>query len=249
MRALRLALLFLAACGRAPEPAPASDPLIVFAASDLRDALTEIAAAHRAAGGDSATLVFGSTGELATQIANGAPADLFFAANAAAIDTLAARGALLDSTRAVYAIGRVAVIGSCGARACTLDDLTGPNVQRVAIANPAHAPYGLAAKQALERAGLWTRLEPRLVLGNTVSQAEQFVTSGNADAGLVALSLAMRAKDRPYTLVDSALHAPLRQTVAVTRSSPRVPAAVRFLRFATGDHGRELLARYGFTAP
>jgi molybdate transport system substrate-binding protein len=256
----------VAACARAARP---SDPLLVFAAADLRDALADVARAYRAAGGDSAVLVFGSTGDLATQLANGAPADVFFAANASAVDGLAARHRVVDGTRAVYALGRLALVARCRAPrrlaptpagggsegdttrcpTLTLADLAGPQVRTVAVANPAHAPYGVAARQALERSGLWPRVRPKLVLGANVSQAEQFVATGNADAGLIALSLAIRAPGRAYTLVDSALHEPLRQTAVVIAGSARPAGAERFLRYVTGAAGQQVMRRHGFTLP
>lgn len=249
LAALALPVAFAASACRAPEPA---GPVLIFAASDLRDALGDIAAAYRRTGGDSVALVFGSTGDLGTQIANGAPADLFFAANAEAIDALAAKGLIVDSTRRVYAIGRLALIGRCVSAPCTplaLSDLARPATRTVAIANPAHAPYGKAAKQTLERSGLWMQVAPKLVLGANISQAEQFVATGNADAGLVALSLVLRTPGRVYTPVDSALHDPLRQTAAVTTASAHAAAALAFLRFVEGEAGATLMRRYGFSAP
>lgn len=236
---------------------PTHAPIIAFAASDLRDALREVAERYQIAGGDSVVLVFGSTGDLGAQIANGAPADVFFAANAAAIDSLAAHRQIVDSTRAIYAIGRLALIAKCAPAATAtatcdtlaLADLAKPAVRTIAIADPAHAPYGLAAKQALERAGLWSRVERKLVMGANISQAEQFVATGNADAGLVALSLVLRDSTRRYTLVDSALHAPLRQTVAVIASSRHPEHAIGFVRFLRGADGQPVMRRYGFTAP
>jgi molybdate transport system substrate-binding protein len=249
-------LLAIAACTHREGSLKA--PLLVFAAADLRDALTEAAKAFRGAGGDSVVLVFGSTGDLAAQIANGAPADVFFAANARAVDDLAAQHLVIDSTRAVYAIGRLAVIARCAesnpgaASTCptlALTDLTGSAIKTVAIADPAHAPYGMAAKQALERAGVWAQVQPKLVLGANIAQAEQFVATGNADAGLIALSLVRRTPNRTYTLVDSTLHDPLRQTVVVRAGSTRVPAAIALVSFIQRGAGRAVLDRYGFTAP
>ena len=245
----------------------ASAPVLVFAASDLRSALAEIARDYRAAGGESVTLVFGSTGDLTTQIANGAPADVFFAANAPAIDALAARGLVVDSTRGVYATGRPALVTPCApdtatttavpgvARprprcpAFTLDALATPAARTVAIADPSHAPYGRAPRQALERAGRWARVRPKLILGANTAQAYQFGETGNADAGLVALSLVPPTPRLPHALVDSALHDPLRQTVAVLTMAPHPSATVRFLRHVAGDRGQAVMRRYGFTLP
>ena len=252
-RATLACAALLTACGR-PKPA---EPLLVFAASDLRYALADVAARYRASGGDSAVLVFGSTGDLATQIANGAPADVFFAANAEAVDDLARRRLLVDGTRAVYAIGKLALVARCSdpvpnAPRCptlALADLATPAVKVVAIADPAHAPYGKAARQALERAGLLERVRPKLVLGANITQAYQFVETGNADAGLVAVSLALRTPGRAYALVDSTLYDPLRQTVAVPSSSAHQAAAVRFLRYVRGADGQSAMRRYGFAPP
>ena len=249
--------LATAACARGDRPAGDDAPLLVFAASDLRDALGELARAHRAAGGDSLVLVFGSTGDLAAQVAAGAPADLLFAANAQAIDALAAQGLIVDSTRAVYAEGRLALVAACDTaarerrpcRAPMLAELASPAVRTVAIADPAHAPYGMAARQALERAGLWDAVRPKLVLGANVSQAEQFVATGNADAGIVALSLVLRTPGRPHDVVDASLHDPLRQTVAVLAASRRADAAGRFLAHLRSPGGQSVMHRYGFTTP
>lgn len=239
--------------------ATSGEPVTVFAAADLRFALADVARLYREQGGDSLVLVFGSTGDLTTQIINGAPADLFFAANAQAIDSLASRSMIVDSTRRVYALGRLALIARCpttrlvsqtaGARCpapARLEDVAAPTVQSIAIADPAHAPYGLAARQTLERAGLWKAVEQRIVLGANVSQAYQFVSTGNADVGLVALSLVARDTVLGYTLVDASLHDPLRQTVAVMAASPHQAAAIRFLHFLETPAAREAMHGFGF---
>ena len=248
-RAVPILLSLLAACGDAR--GRPSEPLLVFAASDLRDALTEVAALHRRTGGDSAVLVFGSSGDLRAQIAAGAPADLFFSADARYVDELEAAGRIVPRTRQVYAIGRLAVAwprgtGDGDSTVLRLETLAEPGVRTVAMANPAHAPYGRAARQALERAGLWARVEPKLVLGATVSHAEQMVRTGNADAGLVALSLVRRGTGLPYTLVDSLLHDPLRQTVAIVATTARDAGARAFLRTLSNAEGRAIMRRFGF---
>lgn len=269
----------LTGCAR-DESAPGK-PLLIFAAANMRDALNEIARQHRDAGGDSAVLVFGSTGDLATQIANGAPADLFFSANTEAIDQLAAKGHVDSATRAVYAIGRLAVVARCtradtavgaasAASAATADaadntadsahqtrrcprldlvDLLNDSLRTVAIADPSHAPYGRAAQQALERSGMWDAIRERLVFGANISQAELFVTSGNADAGIVALSVLQRAGQSGYTLVDTALHDALRQALAVTSRTQAAAQAQAFIGHVLSDSGRAVLQRYGFQSP
>ncbi len=272
--------------GCAREQSAVDGPLLVFAAANMRDAMTDLARRHYAAGGDSAVLVFGSTGDLATQIANGAPADLFFAADSEAIEQLSAAGHLIERSRAFYAVGRLAVLARCtradtaasadansfGAMqqdgACprlTLTDLATDSLRTIAIADPSHAPYGRAAQQALQRAGLWDAVRPKLVFGANISQAELFVTSGNADAGIVALSVLQengsrdgqrhipqhgnRHSKRAYTLIDASLHDALVQSVAIVSRSNRVPDAAAFIAYVQSEAGRDVLKRYGFELP
>lgn len=239
---------------------PDAAPLLVFAAADLREALPEIAAAYRRAGGDSVVLTFGATGDLATQIANGAPADVFFAADERALDTLAARGAVDAGSRRSYAVGGLALVAAPGAGAVrALADLAAPAVHTVAIADPAHAPYGRAARQALERGGVWARVGPKVVYAPNVAQAYRDVTSGNADAGIVALAAVEGVPGAPpFVRVDRTLHDPVQQGAAVVRATPpadsartaaRMAAARRFLDFATLAPGFRILQRFGFEPP
>ncbi len=241
------------ACGPARAGAASRAPLLVFAAADLREALPEVAAAYRRVGGDSVTVSFGATGDLAVQIANGAPADVFFAADEDALARLAAQHAVVDRTRRVYALGRLALVTGPGAAArhapLQLTDLAAADVRTVVIADPAHAPYGRAAREALERAGLWDRLRARLVYAPNVAQAFRVVEGGNADAGLVALSAVHGATPASYTLVDTTRYAPIRQAAAVVARSTRQAEAGRFLEYATGGAGLAVLRRYGFGLP
>lgn len=234
----------------APRHATAA-PLLVFAAADLREALPEVAAAYRRAGGDSVVVTFAATGTLAAQITDGAPADLFFSADEATLARLAAQHTVVDRTRRVYAVGRLALVTARGVPPVVqLAELTRPAVRTVAIADPAHAPYGRAAQQALEHAGLWDQLRPKLVYAPNVAQAFRFVQGGNADAGLIARSaLGAGETSAAYTLVDTALYAPIRQAAAVVASSEEPAAAVRFLDYATGSAGFTVLRRYGFAPP
>src|SRR5688572_17738050 len=166
--------------GRAQGVPPIS--LTVFAASDLGPPFKQIVPQFERQSGTDVTLVLGSTGMLAQQIRNGAPADVFFAANESFINTIAAENLTLRRTNALYARGRIAIVTlrSRGIRIQDLKHLPDTRVRRIAIANPQHAPYGIAAKEALASAGLWKTLEPRLVFGENVQQAVQFVRSGSA---------------------------------------------------------------------
>lgn len=267
-------LLVAAGCGQrgpaGPGPAdsgPGADPLsgggafpgggggaartlTVAAASDLHFAFAEIGALFEEQTGVEVTFTFGASGNLAGQIENGAPVDLFAAADTSYVDRLIEAGALLPETRRVYALGHLVLASSirAGAEADELTDLLDPAIVHVAIANPGHAPYGRAAREALESAGLWEALQPKLVLGENVRQALQFIETGNAEAGLVPLSLADVA-DITYVAVDPSLYTPLEQALAVVAGSPNEADARRFAELVTGPEGRAVLERYGFGLP
>lgn len=224
--------------------------LTVFAASDLAAAFKQLVPAFERASRAKVTLVTGSTGTLAQQIQHGAPADVFFSANETFVDDLATQGLILPETRAIYARGRivVATLKSGSAQPRTLEDLAKPEIRRIAMANPAHAPYGLAAQQALESAALWASLKPRLVFGENVQQALQFVQSGAAEAGIVARSI-VELPELSWVLVDSSRHAPLNQAAAVLKRTPQRTLAIAFLQFISGAQGRPVMKGLGFLLP
>jgi molybdate transport system substrate-binding protein len=247
---MRLVTILALALPLLPAPPQATATITVFAASDLGPAFKQIVPQFEAQTRTSVTLVLGSTGTLTQQIRNGAPADVFFAANESFIESLAKESLTRKETNTVYATGRIALVKlkSTAMVVRELKDLANPRVKRVAIANPQHAPYGLAAKQALERAGLWTAIEPKLVFGENVQQAAQFVRSGSAEAGIVARSVA-DTPDLSWTLVDAQLHAPLNQ-VAVVLARARQPAVAQsFVDFVNGTQGRVVMRQFGFLLP
>ncbi len=235
-------------------------PIIVFAAANLRFALADVNGAWQLASGDihvphdSAVLVFGSSGDLTAQIMNGAPADVFLAADEESIQKLSDANLLVDSTRTVYAIGQLAVVARCADEnraSCSkvsLRDLAKPEFRVVAIADPSHAPYGAAARQSMQRAGIWNSVKPRLVFGANITQAYQLVETGNADAGVVALSLVL-AGSYPYTLVDSSLYDPIRQSAALISSTRQSDKATRFLSFMASLEGQSIMRGYGLAKP
>ncbi|RPI56990.1 MAG: molybdate ABC transporter substrate-binding protein [Acidobacteria bacterium] len=229
---------------------PQPGPLTVFAASDLGPPFKEIVPQFETTTGIDVTLVLGSTGVLAQQIRNGAPADVFFAANDSFVDSLRSESLTRSGTRTLYAQGRIAIVTlkSSNVPVKELRDLAGSAVRRVAIANPQHAPYGLAAKQALQAAGLWSTLEPRLVFGENVQQAVQFVRSGSAEAGIVARSVA-GTSDLNWTLVDAGMHAPLNQVAVVVARTRQPKAATSFIEFVNGPQGRIVMRQFGFVLP
>ena len=224
--------------------------ITVFAASDLNLAFRQIIPLFERTTHAKATLVPGSSGTLAQQIANGAPADLFFAASERDIDDLARAGLILPDTRTLYARGQIVLIAlkSSAVQVNGLRDLTSPGIRRVAIANPTHAPYGLAAQQALESSGLWSLVQPKLVFGENVQQAVQLVQSGAADAGIVARSLT-ESPGIVWTPIDAALHAPLDQVAAVLARTRQRVLAISFLTLVTGYQGRPIMERFGFLLP
>jgi molybdate transport system substrate-binding protein len=231
--------------------APADrEPLRVAAASDLQAAFGELAEAFQRQSGVPVDFVAGSSGNLARQIRQGAPFDVFLSADRARVRELAEEGIVRPESVRAYAIGSlvVAVSQASGVAVASLDDLARPEVKRIAIANPDHAPYGAAARQALQRAGLWEALEPRLAMAETVRQALQFVQTGNAEAGLVGRAIA----DVPgiaVVPVDPGLHDPIVQALGIVAASRRGGEAGRFAAFLLGPDGQKILARKGFKPP
>ncbi len=224
--------------------------LTVGAAADLQFAFSDLATLFEQETGHTVTLVFGSTGQLAQQIENGAPYDLFAAANIEFIERLAEQNLVLPETIAVYARGRI-VLGvnrSAGVTAETLVDLLSPEIQHIAIANPEHAPYGLAAQQALESAGVWQQIQPKLILGENIRQTLQYLQSGDAQVAIVALSIA-DVPEITWTLIEQNLHRPLDQGLAVVSSSQHQDVARSFAAFINGPRGRLVMQHYGFILP
>jgi molybdate transport system substrate-binding protein len=244
--ALILATLLSAPAAAAPAP----QPLLVYGAADLAFAFKEIAALFDRAAAAKVTLVLGSTGNLAKQIENGAPADVFFAADEGFVDDLRAKGVVIAESRTLYAQGRIVLATSAktGVSVKALGDLARPEIRRIAIANPAHAPYGRAAQQALQSAGLWERLRPKLVYGENIRHALQFVETGAVEAGIVAQSIADVPGIRAVP-IDPALHRPLNQYAVVVKRSARPELALAFIHFVNGPEGRPIMKRFGFRLP
>jgi molybdate transport system substrate-binding protein len=249
---LVLAALFAVAPATSAQAVPT---LQVAAAADLRFVLSEIAATfeqdHRAR----VLLTFGSSGQLAAQIEQGAPFDLFFSADEAFVRQLVERAAVDRSSVTPYAIGRIVVWVRNDS---TLDVRTGlrallnPAVRFIAIANPQHAPYGAAAVEALRRAGILGQVARKLVYGENISETLQFVQTGNADAGIVALSLAVAPTVAPtgrFILIPATAHAPILQAAGVTTRAAQPTLARAFLQAVTAREGQALLRRYGFAIP
>ena len=241
---------WLPLAGAMPVAGADAPSLTVFAAADLGFAFKEIVPRFEKSVGARVSLVLGSSGNLATQIEHGAPADVFFSADRAFVERLAARGAVIAESRAVYAQGRIvlATARSFGPRLTDLRQLGDRRVRHVAIANPIHAPYGRAAEEALRKVGLWETVKPKLVFGENIRHALQFIQTGAAEAGIVALSVA-NVPEIEWTLIDSSLHAPLQQVAVVVKRTARPELGLAFVQFVNGPEGRPILKRYGFILP
>lgn len=262
LRRVTLPALGLATMAGAPAPLPArlqaqpADVPTVAAASDLNAALPEVATLFTRTTGRTVTLVFGSSGAFTQQIRNGAPFQLFLSADEQYVQRLVADGRT-DGAGALYATGRIGLFLPRGSRITTDSSLRGfvdavrrNQIARFAIANPEHAPYGRAAKETLQRLGVWDAIEPRLVLGENVSQATQFALSGSAQGGIIPLSLARTPAVQAagmFILIDEQRHAPLRQRMVLLKGAGATARA--FYAFLQTPAARDVLARYGFTVP
>lgn len=247
--------LFLAVTTAGPLAA-AEEPPTIAAASDLQFALSEVAAAFTEETGLEVELVFGSSGNFARQIRQGAPFQMYLSADERYVLDLAKDGFTRDDG-ALYAIGRLVILvphGSPLQADGSLEDLRAAledgRVRKFAIANPEHAPYGRRAEEALRHAGLWEAIQDKLVLGENVSQAAQFATSGSAEGGIVAYSLARSPKLAAlgsFDLVPQEWHDPLRQRMALLNGAGAT--AERFFAFVQEPQARAIMRRYGFVLP
>jgi molybdate transport system substrate-binding protein len=237
-------------------PAAGAGAPAVAAAADLQFALADIAAAFRRDTGLDLRLTFGSSGNFRRQIAEGAPFELFLSADEALVDALDKEGRTEDAG-VRYATGRLVLFAPAGAAWKPDGGLAGlrsavedGRIRHFAIANPEHAPYGRAAREALQNSGAWDAVQPRLVLGENVAQAAQFVTTGNAQAGLVAYSLTRSpalADKGEAVLVPDDLHAPLYQRMVLVKGAGET--ARRFYRYLQEPAARDVLRRFGFSVP
>lgn len=241
---LALALWALLSVGcSGPAPQDRSDPIVIAAASDLAKIGPAFQVAFRRLTGYEATFSFGASGQLAEQIRQGAPFDVFLPAARSYCESLERDGLLAGECEA-YGLGRL-VVWSRQYRLVTLEDLRQNANLRIAIANPGYAPYGLAAQQALEAAGLWQALQPRIIFADSVSHAFLMAQTGNADVGIVAIAL-VKDEGGNSLLVDADLHEPVEQMAAIVQSSARKDAARAFIEYLTGPESRRLLESYGF---
>jgi molybdate transport system substrate-binding protein len=245
---LLIILLFGPACR--DTTAPAGAEITVAAASDLTPAFEEIRREFQASHGTRVVFVFGSTGLLTRQIENGAPFDVFAAANVSFVNQLDQEGFILPGTKRIYGRGRITLwtMANSPLQIEKIEDLARPDVPRIAIANPDHAPYGQAAREALESTRVWDAVRPKLVYGDNIRQTLQYAETGNVEVAIVALSLSVQSQGR-WVLVPEELHKPIDQGMGVIKGTKNEQAARAFSDFVSGDKGREILRKYGFAFP
>jgi molybdate transport system substrate-binding protein len=229
--------------------------LRVAAAADLQFAMKDLATRFEKDTGTEILVSYGSSGNFSSQIENGAPFDVFFSADALYPDRLIKSGAADAKSLVTYAQGHLVLWAPPGANLQLVQKgfsaLQDPRVQKIAIANPEHAPYGRAAVAALQKAGLYERLKSKLVLGENISQAAQFAQSSSAEVGIIALSLtfAESMKNGERWEVPAEYYPAILQTAVVIHSSASKAVANAFLRFVVSEEGRTILSKYGLTPP
>jgi len=245
MRSLFVLLMLVAL--RAP-----AQELVVAAAADLEPALREIAAGYEHENGTKLKMTFGSSGNFFTQIENGAPYELFFSADIDYPRKLEREGKAVPGSLYRYAHGKLVMWTPNASKldlAGGLKILNTSAVRKVAIANPQHAPYGRAAVAAMKAAGVYEAAEPKLVVGENISQTAQFVLTGNADVGLIALSLAMSPNmkgEGRYVEVPADLYPPIEQAAIISAASKSKQEAARFLSYMKTPAAKQILRKYGF---
>jgi molybdate transport system substrate-binding protein len=242
-------VFFVQSCNSNPKSEKPSE-ITIAAASDLTPAFEEVGKEFQASKKIKVVFNFGSSGMLARQIEHGAPIDLFASANVDYVNQLEHKGLIIPDTKKLYARGRITMwtVKDSPLQIEKINDLTRPEVKRIAIANPEHAPYGMAAREALERSGIWETVKPKLVYGENIRQTLQYAQTGNVEVAIVALSLSIQSDGR-WVLVPAELHKPLDQGMAVIKGAKNEQAARDFVDFILGPQGQTIMKNYGFTLP
>jgi molybdate transport system substrate-binding protein len=233
----------------------AAQEITVAAAADLQFAMQEVGARFQQESGKTVKLIYGSSGNFAQQLQNGAPFDMFFSANLDYPRQLEGAGLTEPGTFYEYAIGKIVVWVPSASKldvSSGLKALLDPSIKKIAIANPEHAPYGKAAVAAMQKENIYEQVKDKFVLGENISQTASFVASGSADVGVVALSLAlspnMKDKGR-YAEVPAGDYPAIEQACVIMRSSKNKDIARQFLKFVQSLPIRDLLQKYGFAIP
>ena len=250
--ALPLLIVFFLARG---EARPQAKEVRVAAAADLKFVMTQLAGQFEKQTGTKVDVTYGSSGNFFSQLQNGAPFDLFFSADIEYPKRLEVAALAEPGTLYEYAVGRIVIWTPANAKGDVVNEgwkaLLDERVQKIAIANPEHAPYGRAAVAALQKAGIYEQVKGKLVYGENISQAAQFVQSGNAQAGIIALSLAISPamKEGKTWEIPAEMHPAIEQGAIVMKNARNKDTARAFLEFVKSEAGRALLSKYGFAFP
>lgn len=250
---MRLFKLLFVTCSLLVATAARAEKITIAAAADLKFAMDEVVSGFKNSHSDNEVdVIYGSSGKFSTQIKEGAPYDLYFSADIAYPQELAKQG-LAASEVKPYAVGRIVLwSNTMDASKMTLASLTDPKITKIAIANPRHAPYGKRAEEALRASGLWDTVRSKLVFGENIASTAQFVQTGNAQVGIIALSLALNPElstKGGYFLIPDNLHDPLEQGYIITKLGADKPLARQFADFMGSKQARAIMKKYGFVLP
>jgi molybdate transport system substrate-binding protein len=251
INALLLASFFLAFAGcqlqSSGDPGP---EIVVAAAANLTEAAGEIGQRFTNKTGIRVIFTFGATTDLAKQIENGAPFDVYVAADVTNVDRLERQGLLTADTRSVYARGRLVMWIAPGNnfRAQHIQDITAKEFERIAIAKPDIAPYGQATVESLRALGLWEQIEPKVIYAQNVAQAKQFAATGNAEVAFLPLAL-VKTGEGEYLEIDQNLHRPIDQALAIVKASSHQQEARQFSDFLLSEEGQTILEARGYRRP
>jgi molybdate transport system substrate-binding protein len=248
-----IAVLIILLCAGCQYQTPSSQDkgppeLVVAAAANLTDVFPELGQRFTNNTGIRVVFSFGATADLSKQIENGAPFDVFAAADTIHVDKLEAQGLLTPGTRALYARGRLVMwLPPNSPKAERIEDVTRETYERIAIAKPDVAPYGRATVESLRALSVWNQIERRVVYGQSVSQTKQFAATGNAEVAFIPLAL-VKPGEGSYLQVDERLHQPIDQALGIVKASHNGPAARQFVDFLLGPEGQELFSKKGYSS-
>lgn len=218
----------------------------VAVAANFTDAATEIAAEFAKETGHEAVLSFGATGQFYTQITQAAPFEVFLAADDERPTLSVKEGYGVDGTVFTYAIGQLVLYSEQEGKVTGPETLEKGEFEKIAIANPETAPYGVAAVEAMKALGVYDTLQPKFVQGQNIGQTFQFVETGNAELGFVALGQVSQTSDGSRWIVPQDLFSPIRQDAVLLEKGKDNPAAVAFVEFLKGDTAAAIIEKYGY---
>jgi molybdate transport system substrate-binding protein len=253
MKLIQVNLIILLIFFSNPAPAQEQDKILIAAAADLKFALDSILVSFKNISKGKVNVTYGSSGKLFEQISGGAPFEIFFSADINYPRLLEEKGMTISPIY-TYGIGRIVIWSKkINPQREGMNVLLSPSIKKIAIANPAHAPYGKRAQESLQYYKLWDKIKDKLVYGENISQAAQFVTTGAADIGIIALSLAlspnMKKESGSYYIIPANSHQPLEQGVVLTKKAKEKSLAKTFMEYIQSANANAIFKHFGFTKP